>query len=180
MLTPQVNVKNQITIVVVLVVASVWLSAQTKPAAKPSLKETISWMTNFSAEHGFVTFGNQMMRGNSLSGRNGCTVSFEIHYPKSTSSSQVKAVIASIVLADFDPNAVREVTDKDNGIYEVDFERSDAAFKIEEETEMGDGTRRTMYVAQETLFFDSEESAKRFARALSYAITLCGGVPAPF
>ena len=154
--------------------------AQTKAPAKPSLKETTAWMENFSSQHGFVTLNTGLMRTNVLRALKECAVSVEITYPNATKVGQIKKLTATIALSDFDPSTVRAETDKDAGTYEVDFERSDSSPGIEENTEMGDGKKGKMWTSQEILFFDSEESARRFAHALVNAINLCGGKPAPF
>ncbi|MGB0111287.1 MAG: hypothetical protein WBP52_22535, partial [Terriglobales bacterium] len=78
------------------------------------------------------------------------------------------------------PNAVRLEIDKSEESYAVEFERSDASAKIEMQTETSDGKKQTYWIAQEQMFFDSEDSAKRFSRALIRAINLCGGKPAPY
>jgi hypothetical protein len=156
------------------------LSAQTKATPKPSLKETITWIENYSVQHGFITLNTGFTRTNAMREFKGCSVSLEINFPKATKPSEVKSTRAIIALSDFDPNTVREETDKDAGTYGVNFERSDSSPAIEENTEMGDGTKSKMWAAEETMFFDSEESSKRFSTALAHAITLCGGKPAPF
>lgn len=136
-------------------------------------------MANFSASHGYLYAGSKMTRYNSLSAIKGCTVSIEASFPGAT-ASQTKRSTATVVLSDLSPNSVRAITDKDAGSYEIVFERSDASPEIEWINEMEDGTKVVIYVAEENLFFDSEESAKRFSRALVYAITLCGGRPSAF
>jgi hypothetical protein len=156
--------------------------AQMKPAPpKPSLKESIAWMENFSSQHGFLVLGNGIPRQNSIRGVKGCVVSVDVTFrsKNSTSGSQVKKSTAEIVLTDFNPNGVREITDSD-GTYEVNFERTDSSPAIEEHQEMADGRTIKVFVAELELFFDSEDSAKRFSRALSHVISLCGGTPAPF
>jgi hypothetical protein len=173
-------VKWTISLLVAVVSVNVAAQPQNKEPAQPSLKETISWMANFSASHGFLTVGTGVIRYNSLSAIKGCAVSVEDRFPNATKSSQPKHTTATILLSDFAPNRVREITDKDDGSYEVVFERSDASFEIEETNELADGTKTTVYVAEIYLFFDSEESAKRFSRALVHAMTLCGGHPSAF
>jgi hypothetical protein len=169
----------QVAILVSMMFVSLGLSAETKEVQKPSMKETITWMDNFSGQHGFLTNAG-VTRMNALRAIKDCAVSIEITYPNAKKTSQPKKLNATILLSDFDPNAVREETDKDAGTYEVEFERSDSSPEIEESVEMADGSKTKWFVAEESLFFDSEESARRFARALVHAINLCGGTPAPF
>jgi hypothetical protein len=168
-----------ITILAIFLSIDVAAQLQNKEPAKPSLKETISWMANFSASHGDLYVGSKMIRHNSLSAIKGCAVSIEASFPGAT-ASQPKRSTATVLLSDLARNSVREITDKDAGSYEVVFERSDASFVIEWINEMADGTKAGVYVTEGNLFFDSEESAKRFSRALVYAITLCGGHPSAF
>jgi hypothetical protein len=144
-----------------------------------SLQETMSWMASFSASHGYLLGGKETIRLNFLSGPKGCAVSFETRYPTVTKGFQIKHAIAKIHLGDFAPNSVREETDKE-GDHRIVFERSDGSAKTEEITEMADGTRLKTYPPQLFFSFDSEESAKRFSRALALAITLCGGRPSAF
>jgi len=165
------------TAIIILCIGSI---AQTKVPSKPALKETVAWMENFSSQHGFLTMNTGLRRINVLRAVKECVVSVEITYPNATKPSQTKKLNATVTLSDFDPNAVREEIDKDAGTYEVDFERSDSSPEIEENVEMSDGTKTKWWVAQEILFFDSEESASRFSRALAHSINLCGGAPAPF
>lgn len=159
---------------------NVGAQVQSKEPAKPSLKETISWMENFSASHGFLAVGRDMIRFNSLSAVKECTVSVDAHFPRASGPSQPKSLIITVLLGDFDPNSVREITDKDEGSYQVLVERSDARFLTEETEEMADGKKAKVYLAEVYLFFDSEESAKRFSRALAYSVGLCGGQPSAF
>lgn len=145
-----------------------------------SLQETMSWMVNFSASHGYLLGGTGTIRLNFFSGSKGCAVSFETRYPTVTKGFQIKHGIAKINLGDFAPNSVREETDKDGNHHRILFERSDGSPKIEVHTEMADGTKLKMYSSDIFFSFDSEESAKRFSGALVHAITLCGGRPSAF
>lgn len=153
---------------------------QGKAPAKPSLKETISWMENFSASHGFLAVGADVIRFNSLSAVKECTVSVNANFPRASGPSQPKSLTIAVLLGDFAPNSVREITDKDDGSYQVLVERSDARFLTEETEEMADGKKTKVYMSEVYLFFDSEESAKRFSRALAYSVSLCGGQPSAF
>jgi hypothetical protein len=154
-------------------------SSQTKPAPKSPLKKTLAWMNDFSTEHGFLAVHGQFTRTNKLSGEGeGCVASVEIHYPKATMSSRVKTSIAEINLADFDPK-VRVTIDETDRTYVVSLERTDRKEKSREVLEYGDGSESKGFTGEQDLYFDSNESAQRFASALIRAIALCGGTPAP-
>jgi hypothetical protein len=171
--------------VISLLVAAVSINVaaqvvQNKEPEQASLQETMSWMVNFSASHGYLLGGTETIRLNLFSGPKGCAVSFETRYPTVTKGFQIKHGIAKINLGDFAPNSVREETDKDGNHHRIVFERSDGSPKIEVHTEMADGTKLKMYSSDIFFSFDSEESAKRFSGALVHAITLCGGRPSAF
>jgi hypothetical protein len=170
---------TRIIVLIILTGFSHVLSAQTKES-KPSLKETVAWMENFSSQHAFLMLKNQLIQSDAVYAGKDCSIAIGVSFSNATKSDQTKTKRAGILLSDFDPNSVRVNTDKDAGTYEVEFERSDSAPKIEEATEMGDGTKSKMWVSEEIFFFDSEDSARRFSRALVHAINLCGGAPAPF
>ena len=172
--------KPHLAVVVAILSSSLTLHTQQKETSKPSLEQTIAWMENLSRAHGFMYTGNQLVRDNFITGVKRCNIIVEVHFSHSTKSSEVKNQTATIFLTDFSPSSVREITDKDDGTYRVDFERSDSDHKTEAFMEMGDGSKTKMFLAEEWLFFDSEESAKRFAHALSYAITSCGGKSSAF
>jgi hypothetical protein len=152
-------------------------NSQTKPAPKSTLKETLAWMNNFSTEHGFLAVHGQFTRTNKLFGA-GCVASVEVHYPKATMSSRVKTSIAEINLGDLDPK-VRVTIDEKDRTYVVSMERTDRQQKSLEVLEYGDGSKSKGYTGEQDLYFDSKESAQRFASALARAIALCGGTSAP-
>jgi hypothetical protein len=165
----------------VLVCAMLWCglgNSQTKPASKPSLKDTLLWMDHFSTEHGFLAVHGQFTRTNKLSGQ-GCIVHVEVHYPKATMSSRVKTSTAEVNLADIDPK-VRMTIDEKNRTYVASFERTDREKSNRELLEYGDGSKADGFAGEEDLYFDTKESAQRFTRALSHAVTLCGGTSPPF
>jgi hypothetical protein len=106
-------------------------------------------------------------------------VSVEVHYPKATMSSRVKTSIAEVNLADLDPK-VRVTIDEKDRTYVVSVERTDREKKSLEVLEYGGGSKSEGFAGEEDLYFNSKESAQRFARALSHAIALCGGTSAVF
>jgi hypothetical protein len=166
--------------VAILVCGMLWYglsNSQTKPASKSALRGTLLWMDHFSTEHGFLAVHGQFTRTNRLSGE-GCVVHVEVNYPKATLSSRVKTSIAEIDFADVDPN-VRIVIDEKNQTYAVSFEQTNGKKKSRELLEYGDGSKSEGLAGQEDLYFDTKESAQRFARALAHAITLCGGRSPP-
>lgn len=111
---------------------------------------------------------------NRLIGEGGCSVRLE--ESRSTTSPDVtKHMSTKLLLGALDPKSV--VTRAYN---EVTFERTDSAMKNQSDVEMGDGRHTQGEGNRGSLFFDTEESAQRFARALSHAITECGGSSAPF
>ena len=125
-------------------------------------------MNDFSTEHGFLAVHGQFTRTNKLSGE-GCVASVEIHYPKATMSSGVKTSIAEINLADLDPK-VRVTIDETDRTYVVSLERTDRKEKSREVLEYGDGSESKGFTGEQDLYFDSKESAQRFASALIRAI----------
>ena len=170
--------RRGITIFVCTVLLCGLSNSQTKPELKRSLKETLAWMDHFSTEHGFLAVHGQFTRTNKLFGE-GCVVSVEVHYPKATMSSRVKTSIAEVNLADLDPK-VRVTIDEKDRTYVVSVERTDREKKSREVLEYGDGSKSEGFAGEEDLYFNSEKSARRFARALAHAISLCGGTSAPF
>ena len=170
--------RRGITIFVCTVLLCGLSNSQTKPELKRSLKETLAWMDHFSTEHGFLAVHRQFTRTNRLSGE-GCIVYVEVHYPRATMSSRVKTSTAEVNLADIDPQ-VRMTMDEKGRTYAVRFERTDREKKNHELLEYGDGSKSEGFAGEEDLYFNSEKSARRFARALAHAISLCGGTSAPF
>jgi hypothetical protein len=87
-------------------------------------------------------------------------------------------------LGDFDPGKITlslDVTDEaGNPVFDVEMERSDSARKIQAAAEMTDGSKKTFFIAAEFFSMDTPEAAQRFQKALSHAITRCGGKRAPF
>ena len=169
-------------IAVCLISLSSLCEAQAKPP-KPTLQETISWMANFSQQHGFFALGSAPLRVtfNTIVEVKGCNVDLDVRLPtKATENNRIKRSITHIDLADLDPTKVRAEKDADDGPFYVNFETSDAKHSSEGELEFGTGGKLKMWSAQESMVFDTEDAALRFARALSHAITLCGGTRAPF
>ena len=172
---------NRVTAVLVLfALGATGALAQTKTQTRPTLKETLSWMASFSDAHGIVGLNGKVTRMNTITPEKECRVIFEQEFPQATKKSEIKHATGHLFLGDLDPTSVKEETDKDYNTYMVKFERTDAENANYEDWIMGDGSEQRMHGNDGSLMFDSEESATRFARALSYAITLCGGVAAPF
>jgi len=118
-----------------------------------------------------------MVRTNQISGK-GCKLGLVVHFPKPAEKGPSN-VTSELDLADFDPR-VKVDSDEDQNQFQVTFERFDAQMKTHEVNEYSDGRKLEMWTAEAYLFFDSEESAQRFAKAMSHAIALCGGRTAPF
>ncbi len=153
---------------------------QTKSVPNSSLKETVTWMENFTWAHGIRTLNTGQVRHDAIHSESECVVVDEISVSSVKNEAQPSVTIVTLSLSDLAPNAVRLEIDKSEESYAVEFERSDASAKIEMQTETSDGKKQTYWIAQEQMFFDSEDSAKRFSRALIRAINLCGGKPAPY
>lgn len=158
--------------------------AQEKGSSAASLKDTITWMANFTREHGSMTYKNTLWTTNVLTEIDGCKVYIEHRFLKSTRPSDIKVRTEAVSLGAFDPERVtlkrEHYSDESDDTFRVEFEMSDAAAKMEVALENFDGKKRTSYVADEYLAMDSAESASRLKKALAHAITLCGGAPAPF
>jgi hypothetical protein len=157
-------------------------TAAQKKEANASLADTVSWMTNFTYNHGYLLEAGTMMQTVRLLAVEGCTVQVEHQYLQSKTAEQIKKQTERLELGDFDPEKVKILTrnSQTTESFEVEFERSDSADKIVADMEMGDGTKKKGHSANEWIFMDSQESASRLATALTHAIKLCGGKPAPF
>jgi hypothetical protein len=157
-------------------------AAQNDAKSGPNIKETVSWMESFSAQHGILYIGDQISQVNTISGNVDCAVTVDHQQTHATDTNTLKHGQEKISLGDFDPARVKVSIEGISGhkALVVIFERTDSSSKIQQDAEMGDGRKTKFYFAQERLFFDSEESAQRFAKALSHGITVCGGVSSPF
>jgi len=154
--------------------------------ASASLDETLTWLMNFSKEHGCKrdvhSLPNKKLHINSLRVVEGCSVVVEHEYFEP--SVRIRKRTAPISLGDFDPakvEATLNLTDEaDNPVFSIEMERSDSAPKIQAAAEMSDGSKKTIFLASEFFYMDSRDAAVRFKKAHEHAITLCGGKPAPF
>ena len=130
-----------------------------------------------SEVHGELYRGNTVVFTNRITG-SGCKLELVTNHPKPTAKG-AKNVVSELNLGDFDPR-VKIDGDDDQNEYEDRLERTDAQMKTHEVMEYSDGQKLEVWTAQIDVFFDSKESADRFAKAISHAITLCGGNGAPF
>jgi hypothetical protein len=148
----------------------------------PSIKETVAWMENFSAQHGTIYVGSEISQVNTISGNGECSVTVDHKQPHATGANTIKHGQEKISLGDFDPKRIKVLISTESGhtVFELTFERTDSSPKIQQDAEMGDGRKTTFNFTQESLFFDTGESAQRFAKALGHGITVCGGVPSLF
>jgi len=154
--------------------------------ASVSLDETLTWLVNFSKEHGcrrdVHSLPNKKLHINSLRVVEGCSVVVEHEYLEP--SVKIRKRTDPISLGDFDPakiEATLNLTDEaDNPVFSIEMERSDSAPKIQAAAEMRDGSKKTFPIAEEFFYLDSHDAAERFKKALAHAITLCGGKRAPF
>jgi hypothetical protein len=153
--------------------------------ASVSLDETLTWLMNFSKEHGYardVTSVTNKLHINSLRVVEGCSVVVEHEYLEP--SVKIRKRTESISLGDFDPAKVQVPPDSrdaaNNPVFTVQMERSDSVRKIQAAMEMKDGSKKTALLASDFFYMDSRDAAVRFKKALEHAITLCGGKRAPF
>lgn len=155
--------------------------AQTSAVSQPSLEETLSWMKNFSTQHGFqyAQPDRPPVQSNQLVPGSVCDVSVEYKSLRTTvTDSTTKSVKLVFSLRSIDPQRIKTQNSSDTN--EVAFEASDSSGKIRFQTELGSGRKIDGFVGQYTMFFDSTDSARRFAEAFKHAVTLCGGKAAPF
>jgi len=155
--------------------------AQERQDARPTLQQTLNWMTNFSVHRGLVKTGMVITGTNRVLTTDQCTLTMERRYPQSRSDSEMKYGTTSFSLSRIDPDSVKVVSDRASSeTHWVGFETSDASAVLQLSAEMGSGRKVSGYAARGSLAFDSEESARRFANALRHAVDLCGGRPSPF
>ena len=166
-------------VVIPILVLSIAVAAQDKKPAKlpgASLNYTIKVMQSISIEHGQILGVKDCMFTNRLTKDAGeCEVKIEVPHTESSNNScklDQKPTSGSIPLGKFDPKSVHEELDEENGSYIVamDTTAGDCA-------EKGSSPPCS---SREELYFDSEDSAVRFVRALVHAVALCGGTQSPF
>jgi hypothetical protein len=150
--------------------------------ARVPLDETLTWLLNFSREHGYAGNVTGKLHINSLRVVEGCSVVVEHEYFEP--SVKIRKRTDSISLGDFDPAKIQvppNITDAaDNPLFMVQIERSHSARTIQAAMEIRDGSKKTVLLVNELFYLDSRDAAERFQKALAHAITLCGGKRAPF
>jgi hypothetical protein len=136
-------------------------------------------MENFSESHGMNAGKEGVVVTTRIIGQGRCSVILDTRYP-TTSPTAVKHMSTKLMLGELDPKRVSVEGKSESGPVMVKIERTDGAMNTHSDAEMGDGRKTSMDGSGEVMFFDEEESAKRFARAMSYAITKCGGTSSAF
>jgi hypothetical protein len=149
-------------------------------ASKPSISETMKWMSAFTYTHGRAPFSkdNVVQRFNYLQADEGCTFTVNAGIRNVDSNTVIVSQTYSVSLAIVAPDRVTVEIDKSftGDTYVVKFEVFDLSYKIKLQTDKnGD-----LYAAGEELYFDSEASAQRFSNALVHAATVCGGPHSSF
>lgn len=154
------------------------LVSQDHSKAAPTLADTLEWMSHFAVTHGYSTEDGTIAEENRIISLDGCSVAVTHKFPHAGKTAHdLKEAEDFISLEDMNPD-VRIHHEGSN--FEVKFESSDSARKITHSITLGDGEKVESHTSDDHMYFDSEESAKRFGTALTHAITLCGGKPAPF
>jgi hypothetical protein len=164
----------------------------------PSLQDTITWMRNFSQEHGLILDNGKLISKVVLvpdpihqkTSAPGCAVRVMIDSSQAKKGSST-AVVRFLDLSDINPESVKVVKVVE-GSY-VDFETADVSEKIHDIWSVdpmmtsaklvpleGQANVIEGFTAEGTISLDSPESDQRFANALKYAVTLCGGAKSPF
>ena len=146
-------------------------------AEGPDLEATVRWMGSFLETHGALYDRRGAVFTNQIVGRR-CQLDLVVKYQK-PSGNEARSIASKLDLADFDPRVTID-SDANQNKYEVKLERSDAKMKTHEVTEYSNGQKIEMWTTEISLFFDSEASAQKFAKAMKHAIVLCGGKTAPF
>jgi len=147
--------------------------ADTGEEGKPSLEQTLVWMSDFSTRHGKYT-RRGFQRSNSFRQDRGCEAHVE-HSARNEDASWNQ--LDSFKLGDLDPeHIVVSVSDPT-----VNFFARGNDFHIHRKQLLRDGDiPRESELHSDYLTFDSQGNAKRFAAALGHAITLCGDVRKSF
>ncbi len=118
----------------------------------------------------------------------GCAVWTKVDLHGSRPPGFVNAALEFFNLNDINPDSVKvdeygkvlfETTDPSGKIYRVStFDPSITSMKLLTPEGWDHALKGPDFLG--ALIFDSVESAQRFANALKYAVTLCGGAKAPF
>jgi hypothetical protein len=147
----------------------------------PSLQETLAWLENFCKTHGYSGEYPYKSHINTLSVVQSCSIFVEHQYVE---SGPIRKRSEKISLGDFDPTNIKTSWDVTNAaknpVFLIQIERSDAASLIVADAETNDGTKKQIHISEEFFMMNDEDSGKRFVVALTHAIKLCGGKPAPF
>ena len=157
-----------------------------------NLKDTLLWMHNFVADNGSQFVGQRNPDNGSCElGTPNCEQRHDVStFDSQGCSATVKWLVTlnykdigahtyQFSLKDLDPKSVAVVKDKpfQNAVL---VETTNSEKKVTESFIMpGSKTEESKHTWVE-LVFDSEDSAKRFAKALKHAVQLCGGKPSAF
>jgi hypothetical protein len=161
----------------ILILLTVPVRSQ-KPQSTATLRETFDWMSHFAGTHGHSEVDDKFTEENRILGLEGCSVAVMHKFVHmGNTAHDLKETEDFMSLSDMNPDVRIQ---HERGNVRVQFERSDSARKIKHNVTLGDGRKLESYTSEDYMYFDSEDSANRFANALIHAITLCGGKPAPF
>lgn len=178
----QIRKRKRVTVFVYLIslFPGINVYASQDKASKPSISETMKWMSAFTYTHGRspLSKDNVVQRFNYLQADEGCTFTVNAGLYNIDSNTAIRSYTYSVSLTIVAPDRVTVEINKSitGDTYVVKFEVFDLSYKVKEQTDKnGD-----MYAAQEQLFFDSEASANRFSNALVHAATVCGAPHSSF
>ena len=155
----------------------------------PSLKDTLSWMQEFSQAHGYaMRDGKLVAKYVFYAHPTGCDVWSTYDYDGPRASLVVYAEMEFFNLSDISPDSVK--VDEYGDVW---FETTGSSAKFSTVETRDPSITSNMLSTHEAdghvifnaswngwLGFDSAESAQRFATALKHAVTLCGGTKSPF
>jgi hypothetical protein len=145
-----------------------------------TLQETIAWLSHYTNAHGSLYESGTVTQTTRINPVRDCTVKLERRFLKPKGPDSVKRETVVLELGAFDPKVHVQVTRTGSPSFQVTFERSDGADKIESEMEMNNGSTVKSRESNESIYMDSEESVSRLAKGLSHAIELCGGKSSSF
>jgi hypothetical protein len=170
------------TFVLMLVVCSTWLHAQTR-----SLKQTLDWMHSaFPDTQSETAFRAKQTRElNYVDGRDGAPPSCVITIVDRWKNDEGKLVIRNTVidLSLIDPGLVQsykeDIVDKGTGV--LTFVATNDKEVIVEKTEIDGKPDNKPYESnKEFISFIGTDYAERFAKAFKNAVVLCGGKSSTF
>lgn len=179
-----IPIKKRIKVTVLVYLISLFpgvnVYASQDKASKPSISETMKWMSAFTYTHGRspLTKDGVVQNFNYSQVDEGCTFTVKAGLHNINDNTVFNSSTYAVSLTIVAPDRVTVETDKSitGDRYVVKFEVFDLSFKIAVKSE----NNGALYAAQEGLFFDSEASANRFANALVHAATACGGPHSSF